>query len=102
MATVTPVPFALGLICALALFVVLVWLLLQESRRPVHWPERRHVAAPVEDPPRHHHLRIVHPGEELPPPTRRVSHARAVVVAATFLLWSVWSTARSNRLDPHH
>lgn len=99
MATVTPVPFALGLVVAIGAFAGLAWLLTIESRRPVHWPEPRPVPAPVELP--RHHLRLVHPDEELPP-SRHVSHARLIVVVATFLLWSVWSTARTNRLDPHH
>jgi hypothetical protein len=98
-ATVTPVPFALGLVVAIGAFAGLAWLLTIESRRPVHWPEPRLVPAPVELP--RHHLRLVHPDEELPP-SRHVSHARLIVVVATFLLWSVWSTARTNRLDPHH
>jgi hypothetical protein len=100
MATVTPVPFALGLLLALLAFGGLLWLLVLESRRPYHWPEPRPVGTPVEIAPRHH-LRLVHPGEEVPH-GRRFGNTRLAVVVATFLLWSLWSTGRTDRVDPHH
>ena len=38
MAAVTPIPFAIGLLVGIGLFVALTYYLVQESRRPVHWP----------------------------------------------------------------
>ena len=38
MAVVTPIPFAIGLLVGMGLFVALTYYLVQESRRPVHWP----------------------------------------------------------------
>jgi len=69
MATVTPVPIVLGLLLALGAFSGLIWLLVLESRRPVHFPE--------------------------PVGTRaRVSHPRVAVIGVLFVVWSIWSTAR--------
>jgi hypothetical protein len=98
MATVTPLPFALALLCALAAFSGWMWFLVGESRRPYHWPEPRAVAEP---PPGRPHLRVVHPRDE-PGPSRKVGNVRLAVVVATFLLWSLWSTGRSDRVDAHH
>jgi hypothetical protein len=97
MATVTPVPFAVGLLFALIAFGALLCLLVRESRRPFHWPEPN----VVEELPSRPHLRIVHPFDDAPP-ARKVGHTRLAVVLATFLLWSVWSTGRPDRVDPHH
>ena len=41
MATVTPLPFVVALLVALAAFAVWMWFLVEESRRPYHWPEPR-------------------------------------------------------------
>ena len=41
MATVTPLPFVVALLVALAAFAVWMWFLVKESRRPYHWPEPR-------------------------------------------------------------
>ena len=101
MATVTPVPFALALVGALAAFAVWMWFLVKESRRPYHWPEPRAV---VEPPPARPHLRVVHVRED-PRPARKVGkvgNTRVAVVVASFLLWSLWSTGRRDRVDPHH
>ena len=38
MAVVTPIPFAIGLLVGMGLFGALTYYLVQESRRPVHWP----------------------------------------------------------------
>ena len=69
MATVTPVPIVLGLLFALGAFCGLVRLLIEESRRPVHFPE------PVRAGP-------------------RISHTRLAVIGVLFVVWSIWSTAR--------
>jgi hypothetical protein len=69
MAAITPLPFAIGMLLALGLFVALTWFLVNESRRPVHWPE------PVRDDP-------------------HVSHPRVAVICVLFALWSLWATAR--------
>lgn len=70
MATVTPVPFAIGLIGGLAIFGVWLHYLIQESRRPVQWPS----PIPVDSP--------------------HVSHTRVAVIGVLFVVWSIWSTAR--------
>jgi hypothetical protein len=98
MATVTPLPFALALLAALVGFSIWIWFLIGESRRPYHWPEPRVI---VERPPARPHVRVVHAGEDVDP-ARRVGSARLAVVVATFLLWSLWSTGRPDRVDPHH
>jgi hypothetical protein len=69
MAAVTPIPFAIGLVVAVALFAALTYYLVQESRRPVHFP------APASTEP-------------------QVSHARIAAVCVLFMLWSLWATAR--------
>jgi hypothetical protein len=71
MATVTPIPIALGLLFALAAFGGLLWLLVQESRRPVHWPEPVSYGGP-----------------------RHISHVRVAMIGVLFVVWSIWSTAR--------
>jgi hypothetical protein len=98
MATVTPLPFVVALLVALAAFAVWMWFLVKESRRPYHWPEPRVV---VEPPPARPHLRVVHAIEE-PDPTHKVGSTRLAVLVATFVLWSLWSTGRSDRVDSHH
>ncbi len=69
MAVVTPIPFAIGLLVGMGLFVALTYDLVQESRRPVHWP------TPAS------------PGPHL-------SHARLAAVCLVFTVWSLWATAR--------
>jgi hypothetical protein len=69
MAAVTPLPFAIGLVVALALFGAMTFYLVQESRRPVNWPD------PIASGP---HL----------------SHTRLAAVCVVFTLWSLWATAR--------
>ena len=69
MAAVTPAPFAIGILATLVLFAALTWWLVQESRRPVTFPER-HVAQP------------------------HVSHTRIATISLLFILWSLWATAR--------
>lgn len=69
MAAVTPLPFTIGLLVGIGLFVALTLFLIEESRRPVHWPE----PAPV--------------GHEL-------SHSRLAVICVLFTVWSLWATAR--------
>lgn len=71
MATVSPVPFALGLLLALGAFAALLCLLVVESRRPVHWPE----PVPIDARP-------------------RISHTRLAIIGVIFVVWSIWSTAR--------
>jgi hypothetical protein len=70
LATVSPIPIAVGMLLALAAFGALIGLLVAESRRPVHWPE------PVSC------------------SSRRISHTRIAVIGVVFVLWSLWSTAR--------
>ena len=70
MATVTPVPIALGLLLALGAFSGLIWLLVQESRRPVDFPEPVAYGA------------------------SHISHTRIAVIGVVFMVWSIWSTAR--------
>ena len=70
MAAVTPVPFAIGLLIGLGLFGVLTFLLVQESRRPVHWPADTVRIGP------------------------HISHTRLAAICLVFMLWSVWATAR--------
>ena len=69
MAVVTPIPFAIGLLVGMGLFGALTYYLIQESRRPVHWP------APESSGP---HL----------------SHTRVAAVCVVFTVWSLWATAR--------
>jgi hypothetical protein len=69
MAAVTPIPFAIGLLVAVGLFVALTYYLVQESRRPVHWPAPK---APGHHP----------------------SHTRVAAVCVVFTVWSLWATAR--------
>jgi len=69
MATVTPLPFAIALVVGVGLFGALTYYLVQESRRPVRWPE----PAPVE---------------------YHVSHSRMAVICVLFTVWSLWATAR--------
>lgn len=69
MAAVTPIPFAIGLLVGIGLFVALTYYLVEESRRPVHWP----AAAPTGP---------------------HVSHTRLAAVCVLFTLWSLWATAR--------
>ena len=69
MAVVTPIPFAIGLLVGMGLFGALTYYLVQESRRPVHWP------APAD------------PGPHL-------SHTRVAAVCVVFTVWSLWATAR--------
>ena len=71
MATVSPVPIAVGLLLALAAFGALLWLLVQESRRPVHFPEPISYGGP-----------------------RHISHTRVAMIGVVFVVWSIWSTAR--------
>jgi hypothetical protein len=68
MAAVTPIPFAIGLLVGIGLFIALTYYLVQESRRPVQWPV--HVSGP------------------------HVSHTRVATVCVLFTLWSLWATAR--------
>jgi hypothetical protein len=98
MATVTPLPFALALLVALAAFAVWMWFLVKESRRPYHWPEPRVLDEP---PPARPHLRVVHAFDG-PEPKHKVGNTRLAVLVATFLLWSLWSTGRSDRVHTHH
>jgi len=70
MAAVTPVPFAIGLLVGLGLFAALTWLLVQESRRPVHWRTATVRTGP------------------------HISHTRMAAICLVFMLWSVWATAR--------
>jgi len=98
MATVTPVPFAVALLVALAAFGAWMWFLVRESRRPYHWPEPRAI---VEPPPARPPLHVIH-GIVEPEPTHKVGNTRLAVLVATFLLWSLWSTGRSDRVDSHH
>jgi len=73
MATVTPVPFAIGLIGSLAVFGAWLHYLIQESERP---------------------LRSSHPAQvDLP----HVSHTRVALIGMLFVVWSIWSTARPVR-----
>ena len=71
LATVSPVPIAVGMLLALAAFGALIGLLVAESRRPVHWPEPVSYGSP-----------------------RRISHTRIAMIGVVFVLWSLWSTAR--------
>jgi hypothetical protein len=102
MATVTPVPFALALLGALAVFSVWMWFLVRESRRPYHWPQPRRIAAPPPARPARAHLRAVHTATDEVAPPHKIRGARVAIVVATFLLWSLWSTGRPDRADMHH
>jgi hypothetical protein len=68
MAAITPIPFAIGLLVGVGLFVVLTYYLVQESRRPVAWPVE--VRGP------------------------HISHTRVAAVCVLFTVWSLWATAR--------
>ena len=70
MATVTPVPFAIGLIGSLAIFGAWLRHLIQESQRELR------PADPVE-------VGVPH-----------VSHTRVALIGVLFVVWSIWSTAR--------
>ena len=70
MATVTPVPFAIGLIGSLIIFGAWLPCLIQESERPL----RSSNAVQVDIP--------------------HVSHTRVALISMFFVLWSIWSTAR--------
>ena len=70
MATVTPVPFAIGLIGSLAIFGAWLHYLLQDSERPLPASE----PVPVDIP--------------------HVSHTRVALIGMLFVVWSIWSTAR--------
>ena len=74
MATVTPVPFAIALLLGLALFGVLTWYLVEDSRRPVDWAAVEARAS----------------ADAMP----HLSHMRLAAVCVVFTLWSVWATAR--------
>jgi hypothetical protein len=76
MATVTPVPFAIGLLGSLAIFGAWVHYLLQESERP----PRSSKPVLVEIP---HVSHVPH-----------VSHTRIALIGMFFVVWSIWSTAR--------
>jgi hypothetical protein len=69
MAAVTPAPFAIALIATVPMFGALTWWLVQESRRPVAFPER-HVSKP------------------------HVSHTRIAAISVLFIMWSLWVTTR--------
>ena len=70
MATVTPVPFAIGLIGSLTVFGAWLHYLIQESERP---------------------LRSSNP---VLVDIRHVSHTRVALIGMLFVAWSIWSTAR--------
>jgi hypothetical protein len=71
MATVTPVPMALGMLIAAGAFSALLWWLIEESKQPVHFPEPVGYGT-----------------------GRRISHTRIAMIGVLFALWSIWSTAR--------
>ena len=75
MAAVTPIPFAIGLLVGMGLFVALTYYLVQESRagRPVHVGARSRATRRA---------------------TRTVSHTRVAAVCVVFTVWSLWATAR--------
>jgi len=102
MATVTPLPFAVALLGAFAVFGVWVLFLVRESRRPYHWPEPRMIVEPPPPLPPRTSLRVVHPSTEEAAPSHKIGSARLAVVVATFLLWSLWSTGHPDRADMHH
>jgi hypothetical protein len=103
MATVTPLPFAVALLGALAVFFVWMWFLVRESRRPYHWREPRMIVEPPPARPARPRLRVVHTSrEEAAAPSHKVGSARLALVIATFLLWSLWSTGHPDRADMHH
>jgi hypothetical protein len=70
MATVTPVPFAIGLIGSLIIFGAWLHYLIQESERPLRSSNPVQVDIP------------------------HVSHMRVALIGMFFVLWSIWSTAR--------
>lgn len=74
MVAVTLVPFTLGLLGSIVLFVALTYYLVLDSRRPVDWAlvDRRTAAHE----------------------TRHISHTRVAAVCVVFTLWSLWATAR--------
>ena len=69
MAAVTPVPIAIAILVATLLFGAATWWLIQESRRPVAFPD--HVAMQP-----------------------HVSHTRMAAICVVFTLWSLWATTR--------
>jgi hypothetical protein len=72
MATVSPVPIALGFVLALGAFSALLWwLIVDTQQRPVRWPEPVAYGVP-----------------------RPISHTRVAVIGVLFVVWSIWSTAR--------
>ena len=70
MATVTPVPFAIGLIGSLAVFGAWLHYLIQESQRELRSADPVEVGVP------------------------HVSQTRVALIAMVFVVWSIWSTAR--------
>ena len=87
MATVTPVPFAVALLVGLAAFAALTYYLVQDSRRPDHWPEHacRRAAARTAAP-------AHHPRDRGAGPMRKVGAPGSWSLVATFVLRSRWST----------
>jgi hypothetical protein len=73
MAAISPLPFMLAMLVAVALFAGGTYLLVRdEERHPVRW---RSQAATVRT-------------------TPRLSHVRVAAISVVFALWSVWATAR--------
>jgi hypothetical protein len=71
MASVTPMPFAIGILLGIGLFAALTWFLIRyESTHPVQFRTR-----PIDIEP---HL----------------SHTRLAAICVVFALWSLWATAR--------
>jgi hypothetical protein len=104
MANVNALPFMLGIIGGVLLFVAWLPLGIRESRRPYRWPEARPPKARRVAP----QLRVVEPSAKVEPrvvtprsaprlaPRFAPRHghagaARVAIVVAAFTAWSLWS-----------
>jgi hypothetical protein len=107
MANVSALPFMLGIIGGVLLFVAWLPMAIRESRRPYRWPETRPSAARARRVAAE--LRLVEPSPKVERPARvepqvvaprfalrsapRRGHgtARLAIVVAAFTVWSFWS-----------
>jgi hypothetical protein len=105
MAVVSPVPFALALVGALALFAAWLPSAIAQSRSPVRWREQPRPQPVFGRLPAATLTPVPTPADP-PPPPRSPPHTpfrrptfRVALVISVFVVWSVWATGRPHRPD---